>query len=93
MPAPAVSKEQFDALAKLDTPSICNALEMIDSKYRTQFWTQEPLVCAFPELPAMVGFACTATLRSTQPGGPGREKRLKYYEYLTTVPAPRSGLT
>ncbi len=87
--APAVTKEQFDALVKLDTPSICNALEMIDSKYRTQFWTQEPLLCAFPELPAMVGFACTATLRSTQPGKPGKENRLKYYEYIGSVPAPR----
>lgn len=87
--APTVTQEQFAALAKLDTPSVCNGLEMLDSKYRTQFWTQEPLVCAFPELPAMVGYACTATLRSTQPGKPGRENRIKYYEYVASVPAPR----
>lgn len=87
--APTVTQEQFAALAKLDTPSICNGLEMLDSKYRTQFWTQQPLVCAFPELPAMVGYACTATLRSTQPGKPGKENRMKYYEYITTIPAPR----
>lgn len=89
MSAAAVTPEDLAQLAKLDTPSICNGLEMIDAKYRTQFWTQEPLLCAFPDLPPMVGFACTATLRSTQPGSPGRERRLKYYEYLTTVPAPR----
>ena len=83
------SADELAQLARLDTPSICNALEMIDAKYRTQFWTQEPLTCAFPELPAMVGYACTATLRSTQPGKPGREKRLAYYEYLVGVPAPR----
>lgn len=81
--------EQLAALARLDTPSICNALETIDVKYRTQFWTQEPLHCAFPDLPAMVGYACTATLRSTQPGKPGREKRLAYYEYIASLPAPR----
>jgi len=89
MAAASVTAEELAQLAKLDTPSICNGLEMIDAKYRTQFWTEEPLLCAFPELPAMVGFACTATLRSTQPGAPGRERRLKYYEYLTTIPAPR----
>ncbi len=83
------SADELAQLAKLDTPSICNALETIDAKYRTQFWTQEPLHCAFPELPAMVGYACTATLRSTQPGKPGRDKRLAYYEYLVSVPAPR----
>ncbi|MCK6453613.1 MAG: RraA family protein [Alphaproteobacteria bacterium] len=83
------SASELAELAKLDTPSVCNALEMIDARYRTQFWTQEPLHCAFPELPAMVGYACTATLRSTQPGKPGRDKRLAYYEYLVSVPAPR----
>ena len=85
----APTAADFAALAKLDTPSICNALETLDPKYRTQFWTQEPLYCAFPELPAMVGYACTATLRSTQPGAPNKEKRLAYYEYLGGVSAPR----
>ncbi len=85
----APTPEDLAALAKWDTPSICNALEMIDPKYRTQFWTQEPLLCAFPELPSMVGYAVTATLRSTQPGSPGREKRLAYFDYLSKVPGPR----
>lgn len=85
----APTQAEFAALAKLDTPSVCNALEMIDPKYRTQSWTQEPLICAFPELPAMVGYAVTATLRSTQPGAPGRERRLAYFDYLSKVPGPR----
>ncbi len=85
----APTPQDLAALAKLDTPSICNALETIDAKYRTQSWTQEPLICAFPALPSMVGYAVTATLRSTQPGSPGRERRLAYFDYLTKVPGPR----
>ncbi len=85
----APTPQDLAALAKLDTPSICNALEMIDAKYRTQSWTQEPLICAFPQLPSMVGYAVTATLRSTQPGAPGRERRLAYFDYLSKVPGPR----
>ena len=85
MPTP----QDLADLAKLDTPSVCNALELIDAKYRTQFWTQEPLVCAFPDLPPMVGFAVTATMRSTQPGAPGRERRLAYFDYLSKAPGPR----
>jgi regulator of RNase E activity RraA len=85
----AISPQDLAALGKLDTPSVCNALEMIDAKYRTQSWTQEPLHCAFPDLPAMVGYAVTATLRSTQPGAPGRERRLAYFDYLSKVPGPR----
>ncbi|MGQ0675339.1 MAG: RraA family protein [Rhodospirillales bacterium] len=85
----APTTQDLAALAKLDTPSVCNALEMIDPKYRTQFWTQEPLHCAFPELPSMVGYAVTATMRSTQPGSPGRERRLAYFDYLSKAPGPR----
>jgi regulator of RNase E activity RraA len=82
-------------LAKLktyDTPTICNALEMLDrSRYLTGF-TVRPLVCPFPALPPMVGYARTVTTRSTHAHeldpARAREERIAYYEYVASEPAP-----
>jgi regulator of RNase E activity RraA len=85
-----------DLLAKLrafDTPTICNALEIIDAKYRVTGFTTKPLVCPFPDLPPMVGYARTATIRATNPneldGKAAKAQRVGYYEYIAEGgPAP-----
>ena len=40
---------------KFDTPTICNALELIDSRFRLHGFTTEQMVCADPSLPPIVG--------------------------------------
>src|SRR5499426_70435 len=55
-------------LAKLksyDTPTICNALEVVEPARRLTGFTVRPLVCPFPSLPPIVGYAKTVTHRST----------------------------
>ena len=57
--------ENFDpeVLAKLrgfDTPTLCNALEVVLPSRQGHGFTREPLYCVHPELPPMVGFARTA---------------------------------
>jgi regulator of RNase E activity RraA len=82
-------------LAKLksyDTPTICNALEVVDPARRLTGFTVKPLVCPFPALPPIVGYAKTATTRSTHAheldAGKAREQRIAYYEYVASQPAP-----
>jgi regulator of RNase E activity RraA len=82
-------------LAKLgsyDTPTICNALEVLDPARRLTGFTVKPLVCPFPALPPIVGYAKTATSRSTHPheldGAEAREQRIAYYQYVASQPAP-----
>ncbi len=85
-----------ELLAKLrafDTPTICNALEIIDAKYRVTGFTTKPLVCPFPDLPPIVGYARTATIRATHTneaeGKAGKAQRIAYYEYVASGgPAP-----
>lgn len=89
MHAPAL----LEQLRAVDTPTICNALEIIDSKYRVTGFTTKPLVCPFPDLPPMVGYARTATIRSTHSneldGKAGKAQRVAYYEYVAGGgPAP-----
>jgi regulator of RNase E activity RraA len=82
-------------LAKLgiyDTPTICNALEILDPARRLTGFTVRPLVCPFPALPPIVGYAKTATSRSTHAheldSAKAREQRIAYYEYVASRPAP-----
>ena len=54
----------LDALKKFDTPTICNAMEIVAPERRLYGYTVKPLVCPFPNLPPIVGYARTVTIRS-----------------------------
>jgi regulator of RNase E activity RraA len=58
-------------LAKFDTPTICNVIELFDARPRNRGYMDARIRCNFPELPPMVGFACTAAFRSDAPPGKG----------------------
>ena len=83
----------LDHLARYDTPTICNALEVATGGRRATGFTREQMVSAFPSLPPMVGFARTATLRASAPSSMSaaeqREMRLAYYEYVASTPGDR----
>lgn len=88
-----LSAADFAALRALDTPTICNALEIILPARRGIGFTTKPLVCARPQLPPIVGYARTATIRATHPaeGDPKalRQRRLDYYRHVSEGPGPR----
>ncbi|HUS98020.1 MAG TPA: RraA family protein, partial [Hyphomicrobiaceae bacterium] len=88
-----LSADLLAKLASYDTPTICNALEIVDPATRLTGFTRRPLVAPFPGLPAFVGYARTATIRATHPneltGDAARQQRLGYYEYVASGgPAP-----
>lgn len=79
-------------LQTMDTPTVCNALELLVPKRRGYGYTTEPLVCTRPELKPMVGIARTATIRSAHPGdlvGPeARQLSDGYYAYIDAGAKP-----
>src|SRR6202163_2393492 len=83
----------LEALGRYDTPTICNAMEIVAPERRLIGYTTKPLVCPFPELPPMVGYARTVTIRSVLKSGlPADEqakRRIEYYEYVGTGVGPR----
>ena len=82
----------LDALRALDTPTVCNALEVVAPKRRGYGYTVDPLVCARPALGSMVGFARTATIRAMHPsdlaGAEARAMQDAYYSYVDDGPKP-----
>ena len=87
-----LSPEVLAALRELDTPTICNAIELLIPERQGFGFTADPLVCARPQLPPMVGYARTVLIRSKEPPAmPAAEVkaiRLKYYEYVDNGPKP-----
>lgn len=80
------------ALRAVDTPTICNALELAAGGRSTKGFTLEPVVCVDPALPPIVGFARTARIRASEPSKLSPEEtrtfRLGYYDYMASGPAP-----
>ena len=89
---PPTTPEQIATLAQFDTPTICNALEVIVPQRRATGFTTEHLFCADMTMPPIVGFARTATIRaltpSPLPADEMREQRAAYYEYVEAGPGP-----
>src|ERR1700709_1966952 len=83
----------LEALARYDTPTICNAMEIVAPERRLIGYTTKPLVCPFPNLPPMVGYARAVSIRSVLKSGlPAEEaskRRIDYYEYMGTGHGPR----
>jgi len=50
----------FEHLRKFDTPTICNALEIVRGKRFVNGFTRQRLLASFPALPSIVGYARTA---------------------------------
>ena len=82
----------LEKLNAYDTPTICNALEIVAPERRLTGFTVKPLVCSFPQLPPIVGYAKTATIRTTHAheldAKKQRAQRIGYYEYVAGKPAP-----
>jgi len=77
--AEGLTQADLDALAAWDTPTICNALEIVAPERRALGFNRRPLVAPFPHLKPAVGYARTATIRSREPLGrpkdEGRKRR------------------
>jgi len=66
-----LSRETLAQLAKFDSPTICNVIELFDVRPRNRGYMDHRVKCNFPEFPPMVGFACTAAFRSDAPPAGG----------------------
>ncbi len=86
------AREDVAALAGYDTPTICNALEVVLPERRSSGFTTRPFVCADAGLPPVVGFARTATIRAAAAPAVSperlRQQRAAYYEYVAQGPGP-----
>ena len=89
----SVNEADLATLTKWDTPTICNALELVCPERRGFGFTTKHLFSLDPSLPPVCGFARTATIRAALPSGESdaemAKKRSAYYEYVAKAPGPK----
>jgi len=92
MPQYPFTAADLEALRQWDTPTICNALELVAPHRRGHGFTVRPLVAVDPKLPPICGLARTGTLRAAFPSGRSREAdramRIAWYEYVADAALP-----
>ncbi len=88
----APSRSHFDFLQSIDTPTVCNLVEIVAPERRGFGYTVKHLHCPFPELPPIVGFAKTVTFKAKDAVPLGEagymQKRLDYLDYVAGSPRP-----
>jgi regulator of RNase E activity RraA len=93
VPEAPLTEADLAALRQYDTPTICNALEIVVPERRAIGFTTETVIAPFPAMPPMVGYARTATYRSMQPsklaGAAMRQSRIDYYSYVGEGSEPK----
>jgi regulator of RNase E activity RraA len=87
---PMLSESQLTFLRAIDTPTVCNLIEIVSPERRGMGYTTSHLHCPFPDLLPMVGFAKTATIRARDPasGQSYMQKRMDYLDYVAALPHP-----
>lgn len=83
-----ISKEHLDALRKLSTPTVSNAVELFNLRPRNQGYMSPEIRCLFPDLGVMVGYAVTARYAAEQPAV-NPASRYEFWKYVLNTPEPR----
>lgn len=80
----------IEALRKITSPSVANAIETFNVRPRNQGQMSSELKALFPEMGPLVGYAVTAVIRAEQAPSDGhRASTYGWWDYVQTIPAPR----
>ena len=87
---PAIPVEELDALRRLDTCTVSDAIETFQVRLRNAGFASASIRCMFEHFPPMVGYAATARLRTGEPPIAGfYHDRADWWNSILQVPAPR----
>jgi len=87
-----LTPEKWEALRRLDTCTVSNAIETFEIRLRNEGYTDASVRCMFPKLVPMLGYAVTARIRCSGPpsdGGPAFLERTDWWNHILSVPQPR----
>jgi 4-hydroxy-4-methyl-2-oxoglutarate aldolase len=90
MARPGLLAATLAELAKYDTPTICNVVELFDVRPRNAGYMNESIKACFPQMPPMVGYALTSFFRSQSPprGGDIYANLTRQVERFPELPGP-----
>ncbi len=78
-------------LKRVDTPTVCNAIEVAQGKRGFNDFTRGTMLCSAPDI-AMVGYARTARIQAVKAPAEApdviKARRMAYYKYMAEGPRP-----
>ena len=85
---PRLSPEQLAALARIDSPTVSNAIEAFNVRPRVEGYGGWELRCAFPEIGTTIGYAVTCTADSTSTSRRDDRGLLRLWAAVEAAPKP-----
>ena len=86
----------LDLLRTVDTPTVCNAIEVAQGKRGFNRFTRGTMFHCKPGAPAIVGFARTAKISGLAPPNEPREvireRRIAYFHGMAAGPSPSAAV-
>ena len=86
--SPNLTSGQLEALRRIDSPTIANAIETFDVRDPTDGFASLELRCMFPDLAPVVGWAITCTADSASPGKHRPSQDAAFYAAIRNAPKP-----
>lgn len=87
-----MNTELLDLLNSVDTPTVCNAIEVAQGRRGFNRFTRGTMLASDPAAGAMVGYARTARISAlappTEPADVIKTRRMDYYRYMSEGPRP-----
>ncbi|PKW14623.1 RraA family protein [Saccharopolyspora spinosa] len=83
----ALEPDVLAALRRYDTPTMANAIETFDIRPHDTGYAGHEIRCIFPDLPVMVGYVATGTIRA-RGDEPGHGPDL-VWNHVRQIPGPR----
>lgn len=82
----------LELLRKVDTPTVCNAIEVAQGKRGFNAFTRGTMLASAPDASAVVGYAHTAKIAAvnppTEPADVIKARRMEYYRHMSQGPRP-----
>ena len=83
-----ITSDTLSKLQKIDSPSICNAIEGFNFRPKNEGFMLPEIEGRFPDMPPVVGYAVTGVISANAPEG-RNVSREDWWDLIVSVPEPR----
>ncbi len=88
MGSAGASESSIDYLKTVDTPTLSNAIELLQLRPQSEGFTPLSVRCLFPEFGRLVGYAVTAQVETMSEGPPDWTLFMQLFEAVAQSPKP-----